>query len=172
MITVIAGREVESSRLNSPSRNRKASGSGASAIPRQAAHEAKPGTRTNGNFGRRAIQTPRPNARNRPMPERLIGSARCQSAALSALIPIVGPLASIPATTPLSAEKARWYEYVRRTSGANSGASRIVLRHSGEPVRFDAIRVGLGQNGEEYTLPPARVAAAAQVPLSIEFLTK
>ena len=44
------------------------------------------------------------------MPERLIGSARCQSAALSALMPIVGPLVSIPATTPLSAEKARWYE--------------------------------------------------------------
>ena len=104
MITAIAGREIESSRLNSPSRNRKASGSGASAIPRQAAHEAKPGTRTNGNFGRRAIQTPRASVRNRPMPERLVGSARCQSAALSALMPIVGPLASIPATTPLSAE--------------------------------------------------------------------
>ena len=35
------------------------------------------------------------------MPERLVGSARCQSAAFSALMPIVGPLVSIPATTPL-----------------------------------------------------------------------
>ena len=104
MITASAGREIESSRLNNPSRDRKASDSGASAIPRQTAHEAKPGTRMNGNFGRRAIQTPSASVRNRPMPDRLVGSARCQSAALSALMPIVGPLASIPATTPLSAE--------------------------------------------------------------------
>ena len=56
----------------------------------------------NGNFGRRAIQTPRASVRNNPMPERLVGSARCQSAAPSALMPIVGPLVSIPAATPLS----------------------------------------------------------------------
>ena len=108
MITAIAGREIESSKLNSPSRSRKASASGASAIPRQAAHEAKPGRTTNGNFGRRAIQAPRASVSTRPMPDRLVGRARCQSAARSALIPIVGPLASIPATTPLSAENARW----------------------------------------------------------------
>ena len=104
MITASARREIESSKLNSPSRIRKANGSGASAIPRQAAHEAKPGTSMNGNFGRRAIQTPRASVRSRPMPERLVGSASCQSAALSALMPIVGPLVSIPATTPLSTE--------------------------------------------------------------------
>ena len=38
-------------------------------------------------------------------------------------------------------------------------------------IRFGS-RAGLGQNGEEITSPPARVAAAAQVPPSIEFFMK
>jgi hypothetical protein len=71
------------------------------------------------------------------------------------LTPIVGPFANIPATVPLSAEKPRWYKYVRRTSGANSGASRIVLRRPVEPVKLNSIRSELDQNGNAFTSPLA-----------------
>src|SRR6516225_281546 len=108
MMAVTAGRVMISKRLQKPRRTKKESETGATIMPRQHAQEAKPGNETNGIFDRLAIQKPRPSDIKRPNPERLVGRARCQSAAPSTLIPMTCAFVRTPAVTPLSAEKTQW----------------------------------------------------------------
>src|SRR5690242_14307171 len=104
MIAVIAGRVSVSKRLNRPRAKRNHNERGAAIIARQVVQETSPGRTTNGILGRRAIQRPRASDSSRPNPERPVGSARCQFAALGTLMPIVGAFVRMPAVSPLRTE--------------------------------------------------------------------